>query len=143
MRKTLSVAFSAMLIGLLSLSATYSPNVVAASDAECSIWLCLPMGFPSGCGEAKSAFKSRVKRMKSPLPSFSGCANSDSPHSSTMTHKEGYVAKMPDGTYIKGRCIDRYRKGDREWEPYGCTGTWKYVDTYMDGQLYGDRFYYQ
>ncbi len=39
--------------------------------------------------------------------------------------------------------LGRYRKGDREWVPYGCTGTWKYVDTYMDGQLYGDRFYYQ
>lgn len=46
----------------------------AATQDECAIWLCLPGGFPQGCGGAYSAFKNRLKKRKSPLPSFSSCS---------------------------------------------------------------------
>ena len=43
-------------------------------EADCAIWLCLPAGFPSGCGQSLSKFKDRIKHFKPPLPSFSSCA---------------------------------------------------------------------
>ncbi|PKF50240.1 conjugal transfer protein [Enterovibrio nigricans] len=124
---------------------TVSPSAYAASDADCSIWLCLPTGFPSGCGDAKSAFKRRIKKLKPPLPNFSSCLLKNSPSGSSMSYKENVAAKMPDGSYIHGRpCIyKRYNKDNITWTPYKCTGTWYYIDTYMGKQGYGERFYYQ
>lgn len=150
MRKSLlSLSVSALVMGGIPMTTlTVSPAAYAASDADCSIWLCLPTGFPSGCGDAKRAFKNRIKKFKPPLPNFVGCILKDSPQGSNMTYKENVAAKMPDGSYIHNtRCT--YRKlggGDSsawEWVPKGCTGTWYYIDTYMDGQGYGERFYYQ
>ncbi|WP_281546226.1 conjugal transfer protein TraL [Grimontia sp. SpTr1] len=81
----------------------------AASEAECSIWLCLPTGFPSGCGDAKSAFKKRIKKLKPPLPSLSSCMVSGGvPHSnnelaqpSELTAKDGIGAYVPEHTVCK------------------------------------------
>ncbi|WP_223866409.1 conjugal transfer protein [Candidatus Enterovibrio escicola] len=150
MRKSLlSVSLSAVVMsGLPITTFTVSPTAYAASDADCSIWLCLPTGFPSGCGVAKNAFKKRIKKFKSPLPNFSSCLLKGSPQSSTMTHKEGVAAKMPDGSYRNGqRCVfDVDSSGNIypfTWRPYGCVDTWYYVDIYMDGQAYGEKFYYQ
>ena len=47
-----------MLQGMLIPDASY-----AASQDECAIWLCLPGGFPEGCGGAYSAFKCRKVRV--------------------------------------------------------------------------------
>lgn len=41
----------------------YAPESQASND-DCAIWLCLPTGFPSGCGGAKSAFKKRIKKVR-------------------------------------------------------------------------------
>lgn len=146
MRKSLlSLSVSALVMGAIPMTTTVSPAAYAASDADCSIWLCLPTGFPSGCGDAKRAFKNRIKKFKPPLPNFVGCILKDSPQGSTMTYKENIAAKMPDGSYIHGqRCIkEHHGQGEYTWQPRGCTGTWYYIDTYMDGQGYGERFYYQ
>lgn len=144
-----------------------------ASDADCSIWLCLPMGFPSGCSDAKKAFKKRIKKMKSPLPDFAGCMvkGVDMPqgvHISKMDAKHGVAAimsyseqcskyeydstgqrqcletKMLPNSIIKGkRCEKEYFMGSLvKWSPYGCKGTTKWVETFMDGNRYGDRIYY-
>ncbi|WP_072033006.1 hypothetical protein [Plesiomonas sp. ZOR0011] len=144
----------------------------AASDAECSIWLCLPTGFPSGCGEAKSAFLKRIKNRKSPLPSFSSCsapASSLPPGTpvSNMTSQHGIAAVMsysrqctqwgvdtaaqpicgkwemkPDKV-IRGTSCRVYGNKDHKYRrPEGCLGTTDWVETYMDGQKYGDTFYY-
>lgn len=63
----ISVLCLLTLLGLVSSSK-------AASQDECAIWLCLPGGFPQGCGGAYNAFKNRLKKRKAPLPSFSSCA---------------------------------------------------------------------
>lgn len=129
-----------------------STPTLAASDADCSIWLCLPTGFPSGCSDAKKAFKNRIKKFKPPLPNIVSCLVSSSDYPtlpdqdpSNMTYREGVAAKMPNGAYIDGRrCIkEHHGQGEYTWEPRGCTGTWYYIDTYMDGLTYGERHYYQ
>lgn len=133
-------------IGLFS-----SAPVMAATEAECAIWLCLPTGFPSGCGDAKSAFLKRIKKRKSPLPSFASCVlgQSDLPSgvdgsSGNMSYKEGVSAKMPDGRYIDNTsCLVIRRHGEIvTWKPYGCISTDSWVQTFMDGKAYGDKYYY-
>lgn len=65
-------------------------QAVAASDDECAIWLCLPAGFGEGCGAAHKAFKNRLKKRKSPLPSWGSCAVGDDtsePYSYTTRFK--------------------------------------------------------
>lgn len=55
----------------------YAPPVHAASQNECAIWICLPGGFPSGCEGPERAFKKRLKKGKSPLPSWNSCSVND------------------------------------------------------------------
>ncbi|CAE6969905.1 hypothetical protein ACOMICROBIO_NCLOACGD_05797 (plasmid) [Vibrio sp. B1ASS3] len=158
----------ALSLGVLLPTLTLSPTAYAASDADCSIWLCLPTGFPSGCGDAKSAFKKRIKKFKPPLPSFTGCLLKGSPQTSTMDAKDGYAAYIPASTecvkwdnygkwnsrcieyktnpvsVIKGtRCTIRTQQGDVIYHyPKGCTRTIRYVDTFMDGKIYGETHYF-
>lgn len=142
-----------MMILTVLITSSYSRPVHAASEDDCSIWLCLPTGFPSGCGKAKSAFKKRIKKFKPPLPSFISCMIKqneippqlvDSYRPSNMTYKEGVAAKMGGGTFIDGRrCI--YRRQDHEivdWEPLGCIGTYHFIQTFMDNKPYGEKYYY-
>ncbi len=81
--------------------ALISPVTHAFDARDCSIWLCLPFGFPSGCGEAKDAFKDRIMDFKSPLPRLDKCLlKSDTPlaqgaTSPSMTSKEGIAAYIP------------------------------------------------
>lgn len=97
-----TVALVAALLGGLL---TASP-ALAASDDECAIWLCLPGGFPSGCGAAKSAMKDRLKDFKPPLPPFQSCVvNSVSIPSSGSTGGETNVetgVNPDDYTYQYG-----------------------------------------
>ena len=46
----------------------------AVSLTECSIWICLPGGFPAGCEAAYAAMLARLKRFQPPLPAWSSCA---------------------------------------------------------------------
>ena len=48
-------------------------KAIAASQDACAIWICLPGGFPSGCGGAYSEFKRRIKKGRDPLPKLSSC----------------------------------------------------------------------
>ena len=141
----ITLSFLLTLIGTLPL--TISPTAYAASDEDCSIWLCLPMAFPSGCGDAKKAFRNRIKKFKPPLPHFASCLAKDSPESN-MTTKEGIAAKMPDGSYIDGKKCQRYYSGSGGgnglvWRPYQCTGTWYFVETLDNGKSNGERYYYK
>ncbi|WP_242452980.1 conjugal transfer protein [Photobacterium damselae] len=138
---------------IISLVGTMTPLSATASDADCAIWLCLPTGFPSGCSDAKSAFIKRIKKFKPPLPNIVSCliSSSDIPPEisnsfkpSEMTYKEGIAAKMGEDTYIDGRrCV--YRRHHHEiieWSPFGCIGTYHFIQTYMDGKPYGEKYYY-
>ncbi|WP_457802762.1 hypothetical protein [Vibrio cholerae] len=63
-----------------------------------------------------------------------------------MSANEGVAALMPDGSYIHGTPCYRYWNAPLEkwiWTPKGCIDTRYYVETLMDGQPYGERFYYQ
>ncbi|CCN39740.1 conserved exported hypothetical protein [Vibrio nigripulchritudo FTn2] len=166
------VAFS-LLITPMSL---FSTTVQAASDAECGIWLCAPMGFaPPGCGEAFSAMKSRIFRLKSPLPSFYSCMTSspnipNNPNSDHFTSDYGIAAKI--ASHNKCNVWSKVRRGSGDWEdvcdeweyipehyikgvrcqkdkdsythiPRHCTGTYRYIETYKNGVLNGDTFYYK
>ena len=75
MRKTACV-----LLVLVFMAATWAAEkpVYAASQDECAIWLCLPGGFPQGCGAAHSAMIKRLKKSKAPLPSFGSCSSGGS-----------------------------------------------------------------
>lgn len=71
----------------------------AASQDECSIWLCLPGGFPSGCEKAKKAMKHRLHHGKSALPDWSKCIidgpKKKDPHPSQLAYHHGVAAFIP------------------------------------------------
>ena len=69
-----------------------SKPALCASQAECSIWLCLPGGFPQGCGAAHGAMVQRIKNRKPPLPDFGACSQSGS-GSYQMGHEPFEVCK--------------------------------------------------
>ena len=139
--------------------------VQAASQSECAIWLCLPGGFPSGCGDAKSSMRHRVRNGKPPLPDFSSCAvNAPEGSGSHMSYRYGVSAFIParqvctrwgdrgDGVYcqsvrheaarrVKGtRCETHHESGINY--PLGCTGTDRWAEVYLEGQKLGNTHYY-
>jgi len=82
--------FLAFCLGVLSISLWNPLPAKAASENDCAIWLCLPAGFPSGCGGAYNAFKDRIKHGRAPLPNLLSCT--------TGPNGEGV-----DGKYQLGR----------------------------------------
>ena len=82
----------------------------AASDDECAIWLCAPSSFPSPyCNGAYSAFKKRIKKGKSPFPSFSSCTvSADGSSTDEFSVVTGYVAVVAE--HKETRCIRAYMK---------------------------------
>ena len=149
-------------LGLFAALATTPAQ--AASQDECAIWICLPGAFlPSGCGAAKSAMIKRIKKLKSPLPSFSSCAaNPPSGSGSHMTSTYGFAAFVPahkvcsrysdhddPQCFAWGMVPDRYIKytqcqmdGDGERHPRGCTRTYRWAEVFVDGQLAGPTYYW-
>lgn len=107
---------------------SFVPKMSYAGNSSCAIWLCLPTGFPSGCGSAKRAFKKRILRGKSPLPSLSSCmvsspikiTNPNLDSSSNMTSKDGVAA------LIRAHKICEKQIYDRDKEGYVCT-KWKQI----------------
>ncbi|WP_045395016.1 hypothetical protein [Vibrio rotiferianus] len=164
------VLLFALILGTLP-AITASPFTYAASDNECAIWLCLPSGFPSGCGDARRAFKKRIKKFKSPLPSFSSCLYQGVTPSAMMSARDGIAAYIPQRKICNK--WEKIRRGG-EWDSYClsysiiparavkntpciihdgkeeetyrtpkyCTHTIRYVDTFMDGKKYGDTHYF-
>lgn len=129
-----------------------SPIAQAASEDECSIWLCLPTGFGEGCGGAKSAFKHRVKRGKPPLPDLGECVlqgKTGVPDvddaiiggESTFSYQDGIAASFNNKPPLKGTPCIRYNSGYAS-NPKGCTGTLRYVEIFMDGTTFGDPYFW-
>ncbi len=156
-RKTRLVA---VIAALLTAVPPYSAN--AASQAECSIWICMPGGFPAGCGAAYSAMISRVRHRQPPLPAFSSCAVNPPPGSgSHMTFDYGPAAEIAPhrictswdntdagdcngwrdvpGHYIKGRICQQNDNGS---DPQGCIATKMYGDVFIEGTPAGPTFYW-
>lgn len=163
--KEIKTLRNGLLLAILAVTSVgFSLPSFAASDDECAIWMCLPTGFPSGCGGAKRAFKDRIKHFKSALPSFSSCVkdSGNSGSSDTFTAKDGLAAFIPSYEYCAQReskdhqCIlykktePEYRKGtqcrynnkDNTRSPAHCTRTFRYSEVYRNGVQYGQTHYY-
>ena len=149
------------LIIIFMLASVTIPSVSsAASQTECKIWLCLPAGFPSGCGDAHSAMIKRIKKRKSPLPSFGSCAVNSR---SNMSYDYSVAAligeqrvctdryfdpeldtcrnfKVIPAHYIKGSYCDNW--GDGDSSPRGCIATKRYIDVYIDGVSAGETYFW-
>ncbi len=138
----------------------------AASQNECAIWICLPGGFPSGCGAAHSAMKNRIKHKKPPLPGFGECAVSPPRGSgSHMSFDWGIAAYIPsrfecvrwDGyggdngescaqyntvpeRYVRGRYCNH--GGDGNENPRFCTKTVRWSEVFIEDKLAGPTYYW-
>lgn len=129
----------------------------AASEAECAIWLCLPAGFPSGCSDAHSAFRDRIRHLRPPLPPIMSCVvGADS---SGMSSDYGVAAIIgasrrcvETGVYDRTECVrsetvpETYVKGtacrhsDGGESPLGCIRTGHYIDVFVEGNRVGDTY---
>jgi len=134
----------------------------AASQDECAIWICLPGGFPSGCGAAHSAMIDRIKDGKPPLPGFGSCAvNPPKGSGSHMTFDWGIAAYIPSHqecvqwywgdyecqryatvpeSYVKGRMCRHYDWGRSD--PKFCTRTVRWSEVFIENTLAGPTYYW-
>ncbi|EOX8575804.1 Uncharacterised protein [Salmonella enterica subsp. indica] len=116
----------------------------AASQDECAIWLCLPAGFGQGCDAAKSAFKKRIRKGKSPLPSFSSCATDtgDSLGSGVgeLTQKSGVASWIPGQGYVMDADACRI-SWNGHTRPSGCRRV-SYTAIYQNGVMLGSPQFY-
>ena len=80
-------------------------NAYAASQDACAIWICLPGGFPSGCGGAYSEFKKRIKKGRDPLPRLSLCTTGPNGEKIDGYYQLGYERFEPceDGYILRER----------------------------------------
>ncbi|MFA0249467.1 hypothetical protein AB4480_08100 [Vibrio sp. 10N.261.45.A4] len=117
-------------ISTVLLSVSHSSPTQAASDAECGIWMCLPTGFGQGCSESKSAFKKRIKRHKSALPSFSSCLSKSDSNETTdnFESKTGFAAQI--GSYKECVKTERVFGGGRDGDKTKCV-EWKTYPAYI------------
>lgn len=141
-----------------------SQNSTAASQDECAIWLCLPAAFaPAECSSPHRAFKKRVLKGKSPLPSMSSCKEKTS-NTETLNYKEGVASHYTGTPCLKwgdeNDCKERgaytdYWVHDRECNEgdsegkngieehwYGCKENAKYVVIYDGDIQIGDPTYH-
>lgn len=142
---------------VFSVALAFAAPLKAASENECAIWLCLPGGFPSGCGAAHSAMIDRVKDFKPPLPSFSSCAvNPLAGSAGHIQSQHGIAAFVPTQSicvdreclewqtvqahYIKGTACHKSENGRAT--PNGCTLTYYWAEVFIDGQLAGPTYYW-
>lgn len=137
MKKIVTIAVMGM-VGYLGILPENEAQ--AASQDECAIWLCLPAGFGEGCGGAHSAFKKRLKKLQSPLPSWNSCAVDGG------TEPYSYKTRYKTYTnYGKNKISDRSGRncpdnGEIYWNDnrYNgieaiCTTTEIYTTTFYDG----------
>lgn len=154
--------FKKIMLSLLAFNILLTPtSAMTDHEADCSIWLCLPSGFPEGCSPALSKFRDRIKHFRSPLPNFSSCVTMPSneigvdfqkpspPYSLKIT----YAVYINDGKEVKkttsryqnmrkcpanGEIISRvsYRSGKstitEKWLSAICTRTTEYGTTFND-----------
>lgn len=132
----------------------------ASSQDACAIWICLPGGFPSGCGGAYSEFKKRIKKGRDPLPKLSSCTTGPNGEKVDGHYQlgyerfepcdEGYVLREKQQGYrnTQGLCYrtgcapQQYQENDR-CENYQALIRPKphYVKMWVDGEYLGQYFY--
>src|SRR5450830_640760 len=141
---------------------TITAPAQAASQDECSIWLCLPGKFPGGCAAAHVAMAKRLKDLKPALPDFEECSASNPPQGSgshmsysmepaalIAEHSEcsswmkmGKDSEMCTGwTIIPAHYVEnttcQQRTRDSEANPPNCTQTVQSIKVFVDGTQAG------
>ena len=87
-----------------------SKTATASSQDACAIWICLPGGFPSGCGGAYSEFKKRIKKGRDPLPKLSTCTTGPNGEKIDGHYQLGYERFEPcDDGYVLREKRQGYR----------------------------------
>lgn len=132
----------------------------AASQDACAIWICLPGGFPQGCGSAYSEFKKRIKKGRDPLPQLSSCTTGPNGERVNGHYQlgyerfepcnEGFVLRERQQGYrvVEGACYrtqcapSQFRENDH-CENYQATLRPKphYVKMWVNGDYLGQYFY--
>lgn len=120
-------------------------QVRAASQDECAIWLCFPIGFafPS-CHSAHAAMVKRLFEFKGPAPSFSSCEAPNSKNPNDYTMDSGSAIKMGAGNLGAGKIIDNGFCNQRDSgpeQPLGCTATLRMYKLYENGIPMGMTYY--
>ena len=152
-------------------AAVLPQTAFAVSQDECAIWLCLPSGFPSGCGAAKSAMKHRLKHGRSPLPNLASCMVADEhtnpkdftysfmpkrkmagglecvswDHSGLFGAKTCTSYKKVPVHYERGSsCYIKYGTGkDAEYKHIdGCISVVREIKIFEKGKLIGNPYYF-
>lgn len=86
--------FEKMVISLAIMIAITPAISSAASDDECGIWLCAPIGFaPGDCAGPHRAMIRRIHKLQSPLPSLSSCGSNV--NTDTVVAHDGRAAYIP------------------------------------------------
>lgn len=116
-----------MVISLAIMIAITPAISSAASDDECGIWLCAPIGFaPGDCAGPHRAMIRRIHKLQSPLPSLSSYGSNV--NTDTVVAHDGRAAYIPSheicleyseetvytayGPQIKKTCIKYGESGD-------------------------------
>lgn len=136
----------------------------AESQAACSIWLCLPGGFPSGCAAALDEFKTRIRKGRPPLPDLASCmVSSPLGKGSNGSYQMGVELFMPcksgfmlyvrhDAGLSKGICYstspschssNQMSAQNKNCAPYMATKRIQknYIKIWIDGEYIGQFFY--
>lgn len=134
------------LIAVLLCIVVIGPSPVrAASEDECAIWLCLPIGFAfPECGPARIAMYERLFQFKAPAPSFRSCEAPNSTNTNVYEVSGGSAIKMGGPNLGPRKIIDNgfcnHRDSGPE-EPRGCTKTLKMYKLFENGVQMGVTFY--
>lgn len=134
------------LVSILLCIVIVGPSPVrAASDDECAIWLCLPVGFVfPECGGARLAMYERLFTFQSPAPSFSSCESPNSTNSNSYTVSSGRAIKMGGANLGPRKILDDGFCNQRDSgpeEPRGCTKTLRMYKLFENGVQMGLTYY--
>ena len=149
-----------MMIVVAVLIISNGKTALASSQDSCAIWICLPGGFPSGCGGAYSEFKTRIKKGRDPLPQLSSCTTGPNGEKVDGHYQlgyerfepcdEGYVLREKQQGYraTQGLCYRTQCAPQQYQENYRCENYQAvirpkpyYVKMWVNGEYLGQYFY--
>lgn len=135
-------------------------NGHAVSQDACAIWICLPGGFPTGCGGAYSEFKKRIKKGRDPLPKLSSCTTGPNGERIDGHYQLGYERFEPcddgfilrekrrgyrvsQGLCYRTQCAPQQYQENSRCENYQAVFRPKphFVKMWVNGEYLGQYFY--
>jgi|GEM_PF-2884882 len=124
-----------LFIQFIFIGAIGNPSKALAYDIDCKIILCLPAGFPSGCGDAYSTFIDRITSVP-PKPPIGFCAMGsvrDVEMHDTHPERLDVMNEVIDQAGMERTLgsvkVEYYRSrstccSGKDCEPYPCTSTY-------------------